>query len=81
MFFIVFYYNLRYHEFMAKKDTVSKGIRFPKWMAEEIQILADIEASYEEADDELVWRLAERIKAELRQEAVMIRKDHEVHFV
>lgn len=31
-----------------------------------------IEASYEAEDDETVWRLAERIKAELRQEAVMI---------
>jgi len=40
-----------------------------------------LEASYEAADDELVWRLAERIKAALSQEAVMIRKDHEVHFV
>lgn len=40
-----------------------------------------IEASYEQANDELVWRLAERIKAALSQECVMIRKDHEVHFV
>lgn len=40
-----------------------------------------IEASYEAADDELVWRLAERIKTALSQECVMIRKDHEVHFV
>lgn len=40
-----------------------------------------IEASYEAADDKLVWRLAERIKTALSQECVMIRKDHEVHFV
>ena len=40
-----------------------------------------IEASYAEPDDELVWRLAERIKAALSPESVLIRKDHEVHFV
>jgi len=40
-----------------------------------------IEASYEAADDELVWRLAERIKTALSQECVMVRKDHEVHLV
>jgi len=45
------------------------------------EVIYSIEALYETADDELVWRLAERIKAELHQEAVMIRKDHEVHFV
>lgn len=40
-----------------------------------------IEASYSQPNDELVWRMAERIKAVLRQESVMIRKDHEVYFV
>ena len=40
-----------------------------------------IEASYEVEDDELVLRLAERVKVALQQETVMIRKDHEVHFV
>lgn len=40
-----------------------------------------IEASYETANDELVFQLANRIKAVLKQEAVMIRKDHEVYFV
>ena len=40
-----------------------------------------IEASYSEPDDDLVWRLAERIKSALSQESVMIRRDHEVYFV
>ncbi len=40
-----------------------------------------IEASYEEANDVIVWQLADRIKAALSQESVLIRKDHEVHFV
>jgi hypothetical protein len=40
-----------------------------------------IEASYEVEDDELVRRLAERVKTALQQETVMIRKDHEVRFV
>lgn len=40
-----------------------------------------IEASYEVEDDELVLRLAKRVKFDLHQEAVMIRKDHEVSFV
>jgi len=45
------------------------------------EIVYAIEASYEEADDQLVWSLAGRIKTALSQEAVIIRKDHEVHFV
>ncbi len=40
-----------------------------------------IEASYEVEDDKLILRLAERIKSDLHQEAVMIRKDHEASFV
>lgn len=40
-----------------------------------------IEASYEVANDELVFQLAERIKRVMKQESVMVRKDHEVHFV
>lgn len=40
-----------------------------------------VEASYSEPDDDLVWQLAGAIKAELSQESVMIRKDHEVFFL
>lgn len=40
-----------------------------------------IEASYETANGELVFQLAARIKSALHQEAVMVRKDHEVYFV
>lgn len=45
------------------------------------ELVYRIEASYEQPNDELVWNLAARIKAELHQEAVMIRKDHEAYFV
>jgi hypothetical protein len=40
-----------------------------------------IEAAFEIADDDLVWRLARTIKARLEQEAVMIHKDLEVFLV
>lgn len=40
-----------------------------------------IEAAYSEPDDELVERLALQIKADLKQESVMIRKDREVYFL
>jgi len=40
-----------------------------------------IEACYQIADDDLIVGLARRIKAELDQESVMIRKDNEVYFV
>lgn len=40
-----------------------------------------IEASYSEPNDELVWRLAAEIKNRLSQESVMIRKDHKVTFL
>jgi hypothetical protein len=40
-----------------------------------------VQAAYEREDDALIERLALRIKADLKQEAVMIRKDHEVRFL
>jgi hypothetical protein len=40
-----------------------------------------VEAAFDTEDDGLVERLASRIKVELKQEAVMIRKDHEVRFL
>lgn len=40
-----------------------------------------VEAAYEEEDDALIESLAARIKAELHQESVMVRKDHEVRFL
>ena len=40
-----------------------------------------IQAAYEREDDALIERLAAKIKADLHQEAVMIRKDHEVRFL
>jgi hypothetical protein len=39
-----------------------------------------IEACYETPDDELIERLAGRIKAELSQESVMIKKDGAARF-
>lgn len=39
-----------------------------------------IEASYSAPDDDLIERLARQIKADLRQESVMVRKDHETRF-
>lgn len=40
-----------------------------------------VEACYQIEDDDLIVRLAAKIKAELDQESVMIRKDNEVYFV
>jgi hypothetical protein len=40
-----------------------------------------VEAAYADEDDALIERLASRVKAELKQESVMIRKDHEVRFL
>lgn len=40
-----------------------------------------IEAAYNEADDDLILKIAERIKLEMNQECVMIRKDNESWFV
>lgn len=39
-----------------------------------------VEAAYEEEDDQLIESLALRVKEELHQESVMVRKDHEVRF-
>jgi hypothetical protein len=39
-----------------------------------------LEAAYETEDDELIERLALRVKQELHQESVMVRKDREVRF-
>ena len=40
-----------------------------------------VEAAFTDEDDALIERLAAKIKADLRQEAVMVRKDHEVRFL
>jgi hypothetical protein len=39
-----------------------------------------LQAFYEVEDDELVASLAAKVKAELKQESVMVRKDHVVFF-
>lgn len=61
-------------------ETVGTG----GYVAEDGELIEEriylVEACYEVEDDELVQRLAARIKAELRQECVMIRKDREVQF-
>ena len=45
------------------------------------ETIYQIEACYDTPNDDLIWKLSERIKTEMSQESVMIRKDHEVHFV
>lgn len=62
-------------------ETASSG----GYLAESGELIEEpvfaIEASYDQPNDKLVWQLADRIKEALTQECVMIRKDHEVHFV